>query len=182
MIGAAMTLSLRLESFVDFSGEVHFRWVKRSDDEANAATVAGICFSRLVDPETIVLASKFAPRSSNLIEELLPGTLLPPFLVPHLRVRGNFGVCGAVLVKKPFSRSESCPTYCLMVFDETDFGDERRLGETITQVASSGDIYEGGFSGHLERVTSPSESDKSAFRLWADILCGEAPGDADWPP
>jgi hypothetical protein len=181
MISAALVLGLRLESFVHANDEVHFRWVKNAEDTVDAVAAAGLRLWSLANPEAVVPASISTFRSRDLLEELLPGNLVPPFLGPHLRMKTGFGKKGAVLVKKTSFQPATCPSYCFMVFDETDFHDEPCLGQKIIQVTSIGDTYVLQLNGIIGRDASPSESDKSAMKLWADILCGKTLADAEWP-
>ena len=180
MISAAMALSLRLDSVVHANDEVHFGWVRCSDAEAEVEAT-GAHLWRSAYAEDTVIPSILIHNSSDLLEELLPGKVVPPSLVSHLRMRAGFGAKGAILLKKSFRQPASCPTYCLMVLDETDFDDEPGLGHKVIQVASIGDYYVGQFGGGFARAISPRESDKPAIELWADILCGKAADDAEWP-
>lgn len=181
-MSALLALSFRLELFFHVNDEVHFRWVKRSNDETNVTTLLEQ-FWRWIDSDADIVVPEWHYRCADSLEELSSGTVVPPFMAPYLRIKTSFGVKGAVLVRKPLLLPVpmACPTYCLMVFDEMDFDDEPSLGEKIIEVATSRDVYVEGTDGQVKRIASLSPAEKAAFELWANILRGNAPDNAEWP-
>lgn len=173
---AALNLSLHLEPLVHDNAEAHFRWATQSNTEADEARF---------DPWAALNLKSSSHRSisglryRSILEELLPGRSAPPFLVPLLRIPTRLGVNGAILLKKPPSWSAICPTFCLMVFDESSFDDEPGLSQKITRVFNAGDIYVVQLDGSRGNVIS--ESDESAIGVWTDILSGKKAADAHWP-
>ena len=179
-ISAALILRLQLQSFVHANDEVHFRWTKESDTEDEAVRRAGLRLRSSVDPDNFFQGQISGLRNRDLYEELLSGSLMPPFLLPFMRTPWRFGAKDAVLLKKtPLWFAASCPQYCLMVFDETGFDDEPALARKVIRLSDTGDVYVLE-SNELHRA-AVSGNEKCAFRVWADILSGKIATDVPWP-
>jgi hypothetical protein len=119
-------------------------------------------------------------HSKELLEELLPGKVVPPFLANILKIPVGFGNSGAALLQHaPPWPARAFPRYCLMVFDDTSFDDEPALGRKIDRLSNAGDLYVP--ERNEIRRKDVSDLEKCAFDVWADVLLGKAPSYAQWP-
>jgi hypothetical protein len=66
-----------------------------------------------------------------------------------------------------------------MVLDETSIDEEPALGRKIIRLSDKGDLYVP--ERNEIRRKDVSDVEKYAFGLWADILSGKVPGNAQWP-
>lgn len=183
-ITAMSNLVLRLETYLRDDGEAHFRWTKESNTATIVATVLGADRRSLwksVSPRSRLQAQTPGFHSKELLEKLLPGKVVPPFLANILKIPAGFGNSGATLLQHtPVWSARASPRYCLMVFDETSFSDEPALGQKIIQLSNAGDLYVPERNEiHRKDV---SDREKRAFDVWADVLLGKVPSDAPWPP
>ena len=119
-------------------------------------------------------------HSKELLEKLLPGKVVPPFLASILKIPAAFGNSGATLLQHaPVWSARAFPSYCLMVFDETSFDDEPALGRKIRRLSNAGDLCV--LEGNEIHRKDVSDLEKRAFGVWADVLLGEGPSNAQWP-
>jgi hypothetical protein len=175
MNSAAHNLHLHLEVSEQDSAAVHMRWVMPPNVEE--------CEGKLGLWERLTSDSPhyrpFDLQHSSVLEEVLPGRSIPLSLAGLLQVPSDFGLHGAIILKKPPSWPASCPGFCFMVFDETSFDDEPGLGAKILQAYKARDLYVFQRNGAVS--SGRSELNRSAVRLWADILMGRKSPDAQWP-
>jgi hypothetical protein len=183
-ITAMSNLVLRLDTYLCDDGETHFRWTK----ELNTATAAA---ATALDADRRSIWKSVSSRaglqvhpsgfhSKELLEELLPGKVAPPFLANILKIPADFGNSGAILLQRaPVWPARAFPRYCLMVLDETSIDEEPALGRKIIRLSDKGDLYVP--ERNEIRRKDVSDVEKYAFGLWADILSGKVPGNAQWP-
>lgn len=174
---AANNLGLRL-SFKGETTEVHMRWVKAPYTEEIEARFRGLW--TVLDPSCSDDKNIVGFHSSNLLEEVSTNNSgCSPSLAPLLPILWRSFRHGGVILKKPSSWPESCPTFCFMVVDDTSFDHEPGLGDKIIRACNSGYFYDGKFIAN--GAGFPSRSDTSAIELWTDILMGFKESDAQWP-
>jgi hypothetical protein len=182
-ITAMSNLVLRLDTYLCDDGEAHFRWTK----ESNTATVATTALDadrrslwKSVSSRSRLQVHLSGFHSKELLEELLPGKVVPPFLVNILKIPAEFDNSGAILLQcAPIWPARAFPRYCLMVLDETSFDEKPALGRKIIRLSDQGDLYVP--ERNEIRRKDVSDVEKYAFGLWADILSGKVPSNAQWP-
>jgi hypothetical protein len=180
-ITAMSSLVLRLDIYR--RGEAHFGWTKESNTATALTTTLDTERSSLwksVSSRSHLHAQTSGFHSTELLEELLPGRLVNPFLADLLEVPAGFGNSGAALLHHaPVQPAGAFPRYCLMVLDDTSFDDERALGGRVLHLSNAGDLYvPEGNEIHRKDV---SDVEKYVFGLWADTLLGKVPTNAQWP-
>jgi hypothetical protein len=169
--GAIGTLALNLKRDVQDIPESHFQWAKLS------ALNQDECDANMLN-ETLLVGNRFSRESSKLTE-LLPGRPASRFLSALLRAPTIVDAQGAILLKKPPSWPEECPTFCLLVLGESNFDDEPRLAGAIKQAMRAGATY--GIRVDESGSSEMAMSDEVCLNLWIDILMGKMPVDAAWP-
>jgi hypothetical protein len=181
-ITAMSNLVLRLETYLCDDGEVHFRWTEESNTATIMATVFGA--DRRSPWKSVSSRSRLQAQASGfhckeLLKQLLPGKIVPPFLANILKIPTGFGNSGATLLQHaPVGPAEAFPRYCLMVFDETSLDDEPALGQKIVQLSNAGDLYV--LERNEIRRKDVSDPEKRVFGGWADVLSGNVPSDDQW--
>lgn len=121
-------------------------------------------------------------RSTTKQREIHPFAPVASWLDSIFQARSikQKGEQGAILLRKPPIWPESCPFFCLAVFDaNVDFVTERSLGRMLDQALLAKDIY----------VVTDGESkprpfgdlDYRAGQLWSNILGGHAAAETPWP-
>jgi hypothetical protein len=182
-ITAMSNLVLRLETYLRDDGEVHFRWTEESNTATIVATVLNADRSSLwksVSSRSRFHAEASGFHSKELLEQLLPGKVVPPFLANILKIPAGFGNSGATLLQHaPVGPARAFPRYCLMVFDETSVDDEPALGQKVVQLSNTGDLYV--LERNEIRRRDVSGPEKRAFGRWADVLLGEVQRNTQWP-
>jgi hypothetical protein len=181
-ITAMLNLVLRLEIYLHDDGEAHFRWTKESNTttalDADSRSLWKSASSRSRLQALQGRTSGF--HSKELLEELLPGKVVPPFLANILKIPAGFGNSGAALLHHaPVWPAIAFPGYCLMVFDETSFDDEAAVGRKILRLSNAGDLYVP--ERNEIRRKDVSDLEKRAFSLWADVLLGKERSNTQWP-
>ena len=113
-------------------------------------------------------------------QELRRNDISAQWLQSMLQTQGTIGKNGAVLLRKPASWPESCPFFCLAVFDpHADFDDQQSLGCTLDKVVEDKDIY---VVTDGERKSRPfAQADRRAVEFWSSILKGEVLPGTQWP-
>jgi hypothetical protein len=174
MIAAVLNLDLQL-------------FVTRPEDSNTQET----CWNRC---EGSVIRSMFEKLDDTNLDELLqlhvryqakeceirPTASTASWLDSILDTKDIKGHCGAILLRKPLTWSECCPTFCLVVFDPIiDFENGPSLGRRLNQVVHAKDKY--GVAGGVRRSRKRDEVDRKALELWSSILQGDAPPDTPWP-
>lgn len=114
--------------------------------------------STTVERHGQVKSSKFFPQTMSLNLEFGP----------------KAKTIGAFLAKKLASWPDSCPKYCLIVFDGADIQDGHAMASKILDSILNKNFFH-------EPENGLSQVEASALMLWADILCGKAPLDSIWP-
>ena len=111
--------------------------------------------------------------------ELVPNDLIAPWLQSMFQTQATIGKNGAVLLRKPSSWPESCPFFCLAVFDpQADFENEQSLGCILEKVVEDKDIY---VVTDGERKSRPfAWADCRAVEFWSSILKGDVPPSTPW--
>jgi hypothetical protein len=182
-IAAMSDLVLRLETYLRGDGEAHFRWTKESATATVATTALDADRRSLwksVSSRSRLQVHTSGFHSKELLEELLPGKVVPPFLANILKIPADFGNSGAVLLQSaPVWPARAFSRYCLMVLDETSFDDEPALSRKIVRLSDAGDLYV--LERNEIRRKDVSDVENYAFDLWADILSGKVPSNAQWP-
>jgi hypothetical protein len=121
-------------------------------------------------------------RSTTKQREIHPFAPVASWLDAILQARSiqQKGEQGAILLRKPPTWPESCPFFCLAVFDaNVDFFTERSLGQMLDQALLAKDIY---VVTDGENKPRPfGDVDYRASQLWANILGGRAAAETPWP-
>jgi hypothetical protein len=176
MIIATKDTRLRLKLSERENDGVHLRWVKSSLGEELGAGL-DLWASLGSDPSTST--PKSGLHHSDVLMEVLSGTCLASCLPWFDDIPSGFGQYGAIVLKKSSLWPASCPTFCCLVFDQTNFDDELALGDKIVRTCNAGDLYAILPYGCIART--PSVLDTAAIDLWTQILMMLQVPDAEWP-
>ena len=185
-ISAVSNLVLRLQSFKMEDDEAHLRWEREPNNEDPRAVAESHHLWEVVSSRGRLHLSRPGFRSSELLEELLPGKVVPPSLgrvfgIDILSRASRICKEGATLLMKPSSWPASCPTYCLLILNDTDFEDEPHLGRMLVLAGNGHTVHMPGRNGTFESRVLPTLSEMPGIKLWADILYGINPADTEWP-
>ena len=185
-ISAVSNFVLRLQSFIREDGEAHLRWERESNNEDSRAVAESHHLWKMVSSRCSLHVPRPSFRSSELLEELLPGKLVPPSLgrvfdIDILSRASRMCKEGATLLTKPPSWPASCPTYCLLILNQTDFDDEPHLGRMLVLACNGHTAHIPGHNGTFESRVLATLSEMTAIQLWTDILYGLNPTDTEWP-
>jgi hypothetical protein len=167
---AAYRVVLCLQAPGHGDADAHLNWITwpQSGDEGAILDRFGSAMSSLHAG-----GSRLVPGLlySGAMEDVAPGRSITSSLAPLLRLGSKIGKEGAILLKKPLSWPATCPTFCLMVFDNASFDDEPALAQKIIFVYRANDVYVVRHIGSRGGVVT--KSDESAIATWTEILMGE---------
>lgn len=119
-------------------------------------------------------------RWTSKQRELHPTSSGPLWLQSMIQTHKMKSTYGAILLRKPPTWPETCPFFCLAVFDPVvDFESERKVGRLLDQVLLANDIYV--VSDDESKPRTFSDVDFRACHLWSNILAGDALAETPWP-
>ncbi|EER25114.1 hypothetical protein CPC735_017160 [Coccidioides posadasii C735 delta SOWgp] len=146
---AAVNLCLSLQF-----AEGHYRWIKETRQSSNALWVA---LEEHIPGIPLSSISFHSSTVSIVVHDSCAIDTLDQFERFGMATRSD----GAIILKRPIAWLQSCPKYCLVVFDNSDIEDPDNVRHKLLQVLSNKGLY-------LENGYRKEEADQEALELWLE--------------
>lgn len=159
-------LFLQRTSAVHRSGTASWEW-QESSQQMHDASLIWTSLGRTNDSRLLSIISTSSMHRTVRQEA-------PSMFQPRLKLGPKTQMIGAFLVKKPAFWPQSCPEYCLVVFDQSDIQDLDCMARKVADALSHQSFFQ-------ECGRGVPEADRLALTHWSEILSGNKPVASPWP-